>query len=402
MLGLLSHGNAISVVGDNVSNFSTPGFKKQRAEFTSLVSDSYCQSPFLSAGDGSYVSRIRNIFSDGAIEGTQRELDFAIKGKGFFLITDGTKQFLTRAGNFSIDEEGFLVTTSGLRVLGFSGPNFDQLGPINLKTASMPPKAASSGNIVLNLDASKVASGPFVGPFTSFQSIASQSDFSASVSVVNSLGQSNQIFIYFKKTGVNTWEARAFVDGQQVGQTAGIPVQVGQAQLQFDGSGILIGTPQLNMAINWVGANPQNFSLSFSGSTQFAAISAVSSYISDGQELRGSPVEVFVEDKGLISVRFKNGSSQNIAFLAVGSPSSLDSLIRVSENMFEPINGFEILNPYLGTTTCEFENRSLERSNVDLAEEFVNLILFQKGFSANSKVMSTTSETIDTALNLKR
>lgn len=401
MAGLLSHGTGLSVVGDNVANFSTVGFKKQRAEFESLVSDFSSKFSTSSGGDGGKIARVRNLFMDGTIEMTSRELDFAVQGSGFFVVTDGVNRYFTRAGNFSVDGDGFLVTNSGLRVLGFVGQNFDQLAPINVRAPQLPPQPSTQGSLVLNLDASAVVSGFPPNP-ASFADIASVSTFSTTISVVNSLGAKKNISLYFAKTGVNQWEVRAYVDGSEVGQAPGQPIMVGQSVLQFSPEGLLIGNTQINLNINWQGANPQNFTINLAGSTQFASPSNVKLYQADGQGVRGEPTQLLAQKNGLLSLLFADGSTYNIGYFSLGRPGSYEDLLRVSENLFFPSGPYEIINPAQGQSSGSFMNGALERSNVDITEEFLNMIVLQKGFSANSKVVNTTQEILDVALALKR
>ncbi|MCS6894379.1 MAG: flagellar hook-basal body complex protein, partial [Deltaproteobacteria bacterium] len=334
MSGLLSNGIAISAVGDNIANFSTIGFKKQRTEFESLVSDSNVKLSVESAGNGVAVARVRNLFADGSVEMTSRELDFAIQGHGFFVVTDGVNQYLTRAGNFSVDKNGFLITADGLRVLGFTGANFDQLAPLNLKAPDSLPKASTNGKLIINLDATSPLSAGFPPNPNTFTDIAQASNFSTSIQIVNSLGDKKQITLYFAKTAVNTWEVRAYVDGTDVGQANSTPVLIGSATLQFDSSGVLISNPQFQMNINWVGANPQAFTLDLTGSTQFALGPYVKSYQQNGTGVRGEPLQLIVTEKGALRLLFGDGTTYDAGYLADGKPPSLDHLERISENLF--------------------------------------------------------------------
>ncbi len=400
--GLMAHGGALSVVGDNVANFSTVGFKKQRADFSSLVADASSKLSTSSAGNGSFLSKVRSIFSDGTVEFTSRDLDFAIQGKGFFVVTDGERNFLTRAGNFTLDKDGFLVTNSGLRVIGYSGPGFNQLGPINLRAPDVPPVATTNANVVLNLNASEFISTGFPANPTRFSDLAEASSFSVSIPVINSLGAENQVSLFFAKTGINTWEVRGYIDSSKLGQPAGQPIFVGQGTLQFNTEGQLISNPIIPLNINWVGANPQTVELNFSGTTQLVTDSSLKIYSHNGEGIRGEVISIATEPNGKISLVFKNGSVYDAGYFALGLPDSLDDLTRVSENLYYSLGPLNLINPAeqkLGTSVM---NSGLERSNVDLSEEFVNLIVYQKGFSANSKVITTANEVLDVGINLKR
>lgn len=402
LTGLLAHGGALSVIGDNIANFNTTGFKKQRAEFADLVADASSRFSMESAGSGSQILRVRSIFSDGSVESTSRELDFAIQGSGFFIVSDGVNNFLTRAGNFSIDKEGFLISSSGLRVLGFTGQDFAQLGPINLKAPEIPPRASANASLTVNLDASTTISTGFPPNPTRFSDLAQVASFSASVTVVNSLGGENQINLFFAKTGVNTWEVRGYVNGSLVGQADGVPVLVGQGILQFSPEGQMVGNPVIQFNINWVGANPQTVQVNFADSTQYATPSFLKVYSHDGEGLRGDVMSILASEDGRLSLLFKNGATYEVGYFGIGVPASYDDLMRISENLYSVNGPFNIFNPFQQNLSCSISSGGLERSNVDISEEFVSLILNQKGFAANSKVISSASEILDIGINLKR
>ena len=394
--GLLTHGKALSVVADNVANFNTPGFKKNRLEFADIFSDSQCKFDALASGEGVMSNFVRTIISDGVQEQTNRPLDFVIQGKGFFVVSDGATNYLTRAGNFAVDKEGFIVTLDGKRLLGFNAAG--ELTPVNIRQATLNPRATGNLTLAMNLDATSPVTAFPANPAT-FNEIAASSSFSFTMEVVDSLGQPRSISVFLAKTAPNTWEARFYADPLSVGQTAA-PVLLGNSVLQFSNFGQLVSNPQIVLNnIQWQGAAPMNLTINLQGVTQYASGSVVYSQVSDGQTV-AEPVQISLDSQGQLNILMSNGSSVNLATLAVGIVSSEESLKRVSNNLFLATDGLEIRNPGLDRLGVSFSNGALERSTVDLAEEFVNMITLQRGFEANSKVITTNQNLVQVVLNM--
>jgi flagellar hook protein FlgE len=339
---------------------------------------------------------VRTIISDGVQEQTNRPLDFVIQGKGFFVVSDGATNYLTRAGNFAVDKEGFIVTLDGKRLLGFNAAG--ELTPVNIRQATLNPRATGNLTLAMNLDATSPVTAFPANPAT-FNEIAASSSFSFTMEVVDSLGQPRSISVFLAKTAPNTWEARFYADPLSVGQT-GAPVLLGNSVLQFSNFGQLISNPQIVLNnIQWQGAAPMNLTINLQGVTQYASGSVVYSQVSDGQTV-AEPVQISLDSQGQLNILMSNGSSINLATLAVGIVPSEELLKRVSNNLFLATDGLEIRNPGLDRLGVSFSNGALERSTVDLAEEFVNMITLQRGFEANSKVITTNQNLVQVALNM--
>ena len=234
--GLTAHGQAISVIGDNIANVNTTAFKRQRAEFSSLLSekvDDRGAEVVAGVGDGVAIGRVRINFDTGPALATGRGLDVAINGRGFFLVGDPNAPTLTRAGNFQMNEEGLLVTSEGLPVLGYSGIDNEVLGPINLLDLDAEPLPTTIMQVFGNLEAASTLTVPPANPVT-FQDISGAANFVATQSMYDSAGERHEVQLAFFKTEVNQWNVQAYINGADVGQEVNQPVFLGEATLAFN------------------------------------------------------------------------------------------------------------------------------------------------------------------------
>jgi flagellar hook protein FlgE len=236
--GLQSHGIAINVVGDNVSNANTVGYKNSRVEFADLFAEGgegHRTQSLDPIGNGATVARIRQEHTAGIIDNTGRPLDAAIDGNGFFVVGDPTQPEYTRAGNFGTNTAGVLVDASGRPVLGFSATppgegEVQTLGEINIQnvesTGTPTTAAAMFGNLAASDD---ITIGVPTNP-ASFREIGQAANYTSNLTVYDSLGLAHELTIAFYKTGVSQWTVQAYTDSSEVGTagaTPGVPVQVG-------------------------------------------------------------------------------------------------------------------------------------------------------------------------------
>ncbi|RMD85703.1 MAG: flagellar hook-basal body complex protein, partial [Candidatus Dadabacteria bacterium] len=243
--GLEVHGAAISVVGDNLANVNTVGFKGSRAEFASMVSDGLeggTSDTVPMPGNGVKVSSIREVKELGPIEPTGRALDVAIDGNGYFVVGSTTESFYTRAGNFTLDASGNLVTADGRNVLGYTvtnGTTSTSLGTINITNFNANPSATSSATLKGNLDASASITTAASNP-ASFKELNSAASFITTADVIDSLGETHTATLAFFKTAANTYTVQAYMDGGEIsGGTEGTPSLISSGQLTFGSDGTI-------------------------------------------------------------------------------------------------------------------------------------------------------------------
>jgi len=422
--GLNANGAALSVIGNNIANVNTVGFKSSRASFADVLSQSLGGAAGTSQiGRGVLLSSVGANFTQGSFETTANGLDLGVDGDGFFLVQDTAgATFYTRAGQFSVNKDGDLVNPEGLALQGYqadaNGAIIGTLSGINVSSSTTPPNATQTVRIVSNLD-SRETEIP-----TGFDSTdpTGTSHFSTAISVYDSLGNSHLVTAYFTKvdTGVagNTWQWSAVSDG-----SAGSAV-MGRGYLGFDTSGTLTtesatppaGLPAAFSDFDFTGGATQSQAITFNfgtslaeggtgldGTTQFGSTSATIFQNQDGYA-SGALRSVGVNQEGIVTGLFTNGQTRVLGQVALGIFNSPQGLTRMGRNLYaessdsgQPITGFPN-----SAGRGRLLPSSLELSNVDLAEEFIRMITAQRGFQANSRVITTTDSILEELVNLKR
>ena len=419
--GISSHGTAIAVVGDNISNSSTIGFKAARAEFEDLIAGG--QTAGRVVGSGSSVSAVSPIFEQGTLELTSRPLDLAIDGNGYFAVADGAERFYTRAGNFKIDSAGYIVNPNGLAVLGFPAGGTGALEPINVNTIAQDSVATTDVDLSGNLDAAApvlqngIADIPVVSSVgtttstTTYAELNAVADFSNTVQIFDSLGAKHSLTFFFFHTSPTQYVVRGYVNSEDVdptGTATGLPRQVGTATLNFNGDGTRANPPAAGAAdfdqvpINWAGAAADStLSVSFSPYTQFSASSNVLSVTQDGQGI-GTVTSLSIGKDGKVNALLDNGQSAIIGTIGLVNFANPEGLVRTGKNLLqqsrdsgEPIVG----RPTTGTFGA-VQSGSVELSTVDIANEFVKLITLQRGFQANSRIITTINQLLNDIIQL--
>lgn len=418
--GLDSASTAISVIGDNIANVSTPGFKERRAEFADVLGQSIATAGgFSQTGAGTTVSRIGQIFSQGSFESTERPTDLAIEGRGFFILDGPTGRAYSRAGIFTFDNEGLLIDATGMRLQGFGVDSTTlqptgQLGDVVLTTTLAPPQESSQLDISVNLDKDANPTGPFL-PFDPANPNTT-SDFQTVVTLFDSLGGSHPATLYFTQSGVNAWSWTATLPPADTttppaGPTDPVVVQ-GAGTLTFDTSGSLVGMTGAPVTFEFSGgaAPGQVVDINFGPvagvgtgdpTTQFAEASTVNSATQDGFA-PGTLQGISVDRDGFINASFTNGETLPIAQVALATFPNVEGLAAVGNNHFQETrdSGQPLVG---GPRTGQFgavRSNSIEQSNVDLAAQFIRLIMNQRAFQANTRTVSTTNELLANLVQL--
>lgn len=405
--GLDGHSKAIAVLGDNIANISSAGFKRSRTEFADLISDLGNSSPEIQkAGTGSSVAQIRQIHTDGIIEPTDRSLDAAIAGNGFFQVGSTDERYLTRAGNFTITADGLLVTQNGLNVLGVPAGGTD-VAPIDMLNIDLTGQATSTISVAGNLSAAS-STGETTDAPENFNELGQLSSFTNSVEVYDSLGFARTISLYYTKTDDNAWSVQAWADGGDVGGTEGVPTLLGDADLTFQSDGTLseadAAAATLTATADWDGAAQANLSIDLSGLTQFASLSQISNVSKNGQKAGSNVRDYEIDTDGSIYALLDTGDRSLIATLQLANVASVDSLTRTGSGLYSQndLTG-DLTTGIAGSSGFgQIQGRSLERSNVDITNEFTDLIVYQSGYQANSQLLSAATELIRNTIGLIR
>jgi flagellar hook protein FlgE len=421
--GLRAEGEALGVVGDNIANVNTVGFKSQRAIFQDVLGHSILAGTSSALpGSGVRVGDIQQMFTQGTLANTGVSTDLALNGDGFFVVNgtvDGiSSNFYTRAGQFALDKDGFLTNSQGLKVQGYTA-NADgtfQAAPSSVKapTSSLPARATQSISVTANLDASEKVPTVAFDP----QDPTKTSNFSSSITVYDSLGTSHSVDVYFAKTGDNTWDYHALANGDELNPPqAGLNVEVGLGSLTFTTNGALNSvTTTTAMSLNFGGGATagQAVTMDFGsqvagggtgldGTTQFASPSSISNQSQDGYA-SGDFSGVQVDGQGIVTGLYTNGQKLAISQLAIAKFRSNDGLGRAGQNLWIETrdSGTAAMGTAASGGRAAVSSGALEGSNVDLAEEFVGLIQHQRSFSANSKTITTADEMLQELINIKR
>jgi flagellar hook protein FlgE len=402
--GLAANNTALDVVGNNLANLNTTGFKADSILFKDIMGQT---SGSTVIGAGVATTGTSKQFTQGSIQPTAGPLDAAFEGNGAFVLRNGSGTTLyTRAGNFSFDGTGTLVTGTGEKVQGWSAVNGvlttnGNVGDISITAiASQSPTATTKMALDANLDASAPTGTKFSTP----------------LQVVDSLGVTHILTYSFTKTGSNAWDYDISIPGEDLtGGTAGTPQSLANGSLTFDSAGNLTapaaGAPvDVKTTTGLVsGANDLDMQWSLYAAdgtsllTQFSQTSAASSTSQDGiqaAQLTG----IKLGDGGTLMATFSSGKQLAIAQIAVAAIGNPDSLISVGNNNFQV--GTNTLTPTVGLPNTGNRGTilggSLESSNVDLAREFTNLIIYQRGYQANAKVITSQDQIDQVLLNIKQ
>lgn len=408
--GLQANQSYMDVVGDNIANVNTVGYKTQNIHFADLMSQtlSYGTAPNgamqgtnpFQVGMGVGTGSISTVNTQGSVQETGRTTDMAIQGNGYFVLNNGDHNYYTRDGSFTIAPDGSLESPgSGMSVMGYpvsattgaidrSAP----LGAIHIPTGTQDASPTTAVSLGGNLDASQAvyAAGP---PATGGQ-------IQSSLTVYDSLGNAHQLSVSLQKTAANTW---SYTIAPQAGATDSTVTSGGTGTLTFDSNGHLTApsTPQTLGLTFTSGATAGSIKMDFSGISQVAAASNINVPNSDGSP--GGTISTFsVGTDGIVTAVYSNGLSKPIAQLALADFRNPDGLQHDGNNLYtEGVNsGTAQLGVGGEGTMGTIETGQLEGSNVDLAAQFAQMIQAQQGFNANTKVVTTTNNMLQSIISI--
>ncbi len=396
--GLNTYGNAMSVIGNNIANVGTAGFKSSRASFADLVSASLGGgSSTGQVGLGVFLNDIQTSFTQGSLSNTGNTLDLAIDGDGFFQLADntGTASY-SRAGQFEVNSLGEIVDPSGRFLQGYqasaTGVILGTVGNITLSTATIAPQATGTASVEANLNAAATV------PAAAFDvTDATTYNFSNGMTIYDSLGAQHQLRLYYVKTATaNTWDLHSQIDG---GATTV------RTDLVFNSSGVLTsgGAQTFSLAVTGGAATPQSVAMDFSDITQYGSASNLTDQIQDGFA-SGSFQSLSVDSGGRVVAQFSNGETRTLAQVVLNRFTNPNGLTRSGENGFAETvdSGAPLAGAPTNNGLGRLLSKTIEQSNVDLGKEFVDMIITQRAFQANSRAITTSDEMLQELVNLKR
>jgi len=402
LTGLNSNGEAMGVLGDNIANLSTTGFKYSQVHFEDLMAQmvSTGSGPG-QEGRGGRISEITPIFSQGSLETSADDVDVAITGTGFLIVREPTAKtvYYTRDGNFSLSKDGYLVNAHDYRVQGkvmdpTTGTATGTDTDIVIQQNFSPPAPTTNMDMVLNLD-----SNTTIGDY-----------YSSALAVYDSQGNSHSVNLTYTKTADNTWQISGTLDGTAI--PAGNIVDHGggaASDITFNTQGTLVGGGDYDITLD---SPPMSASSTVrlqmtgtnGGSTTQYAASSVTNYASQDGYGPGYLQRVSINNEGIITGNYSNGQIIPLYQLTLARFNAPTKLHREGSNCYTetqdsgvPLTGAPGTNG-LGSITAN----SLEQSNVDLGEQFVHMIIYQRAFQANSRVITTSDTLLEEVLSLKR
>jgi len=394
--GLKAHQTKLDTVGNNIANVNTVGYKSSQTVFQDTLSQvlSNGSAPTETTGGtnpaqvglGVKVAGITTNFSQGSTQSTSRSTDFMISGDGFFVTESGTgEQLYTRAGSFNFDSQGRLVTTSGAILQGWQA---DAAGNVDTNSA-ITDLSVPYGQVMAPKPS---ATGSFTGNLSSNATIPTTNE--SQITMYDSLGNAHQVTAKFTKTADNTWTSELSENGTTLatGTMAFDPIS---GAVDPAGSSLTFtsGDPSWTNAVT----------VDLSGITQFGSATALTAGATDGYAM-GTLQSFSLSSDGTIVGVYSNQLRQDVGKLAMATFANPSGLEKSGETSYRVGNnsGNPTITPAGVGGAGKLTAGALEMSNVDLASEFTDLIIAQRGFQANSRVITTSDEVLQDLVQLKR
>ncbi len=422
--GLSAQSSAMAGVADNITNINTVGYKGVQTEFRTLVTDGRSTTSYSAGGVSAAPQQL--ISKQGMLQASSSQTDIAIDGAGFFVTRTGSgansEVAFTRAGSFKPDAEGFLRNTSGLYLQGWrldaqgnflDTGNLDVLEPVRLSELTGTAQPTTKMEIRANLRSTATAyAGPPAYAAGGMADGTVTPTFERTLDIYDAQGGSHRVTMGFLKTGPNTWEAEVYA--VPASDVIGSNLLV-SGTVKFNGDGSLDrtnSTPALFGTItpswaNLAGSQPIQLGLGdnggLNGLTQSSDDSALITSNVDGGML-GNLASVEISKTGVVSAVFDDGTSKKVFQLPIATFANPDGLARLSGNSYQmsAASGNVAINKPGSLGAGAIAGSSLEASNVDLAQEFTNMIRFQRAYSASSKIITTVDDMLQEVSNLKR
>ncbi|ADV82625.1 flagellar hook protein FlgE [Terriglobus saanensis] len=386
--GLKADSVALDTIGNNLANMNSVAYKKQNVNFSDLfyqtIGVSGANTP-QQVGLGTQVSDISTDYTQGGFNPGGSSTQMAINGDGFFVVSNGGVQELTRNGDFQLDSSGNLITSDGQSVMGYAATGGVVNGNTALSALNIPTGQTQAATATTAITMTAVLnSGAAVG-----------TSFSTSTPAFDSLGQSHSVTTTFTKTGDNTWDYSVTLPSGDAGAATG-----NTGTLTFDSNGALI-SPTTNISnISFTGMKDQASDMNLQWPlynstgggliTQTAVTASSANFAANGSP-SGKYQSFSVDSTGTITAQFSNGNTEVLGQVALATVSNEQGLTRMGNDLYVASRASG--SPNVGVAGVggrgDIEGNALELSNVDISTEFANLIVAQRAFEANSKTVTT-------------
>lgn len=399
--GLNAAARNLEVIGNNVANANTVGFKSSRAQFADVYANTLAAGTSGSIGIGTRVASVAQMFTQGNITTTNNPLDVAINGEGFYRLSNNGSISYSRNGQFQLDNNGYIVSGGGARLTGFAADATGSVTtgtPVDLRISKtdLAPLATTKATAGLNLDSRKTAltAAGF--------NLANASTYhgATSLSTYDSLGNAHTLSLYFVKTAANSYSVFAANDGTQVGTAP-----VGTLAFKSDGSLNTTATTlpfNISAPVTGGATSPLSVAVDFTNTTQFGTAFGVNDLTQNGYTA-GKLSGFSVGPDGTVLGRFSNGQTLAQGQIALASFTNAQGLAPLGNNQWgeTSTSGLPLVGSPGSGTLGALQSGAVEEANVDLTAELVNMITAQRIYQANAQTIKTEDSLLQTIVNLR-
>jgi flagellar hook protein FlgE len=409
--GLNASAKNLDVIGNNVANANTVGFKASRAVFADVFASSLAGAGASNIGIGTKVAQVQQEFTQGNITVTSNPLDLALSGQGFLRLDNNGSVAYSRNGQLHLDERGFIVNGDNLRLTGYpvdasgnivaSAPT-----PLQLSTSDIAPRATERMEVTLNLD----SRAPAILPATPFDVTDATSYTSSTAGAIfDSLGNAHTLTMYFRKSAAGAWDVYGTVDGGAPGTIVDLngAAAGNSITLNFNSSGALTAPamPATGVSVtlpNNGAMSPLTMELDFTGTTQYGSEFGVTALGQDGYT-SGRLTGFNVSEKGIIQGRYSNGQANTLGQIVLANFANPQGLRAMGDNLWEETSssGAAVVGTPQTGSLGSIQSAAVEDSNVDLSQELVNMIMAQRVYQANAQTIKTQDQVLQTLVNLR-
>ncbi len=404
--GLSASSNDLDVIGNNIANTNTVGFKQSTAQFADLYANTIATSVNNQIGIGTQLAGVQQDFKQGSFKTTGQALNVAINGTGFYQMSNNGTLTYSRNGVFQMDKNGYITNAQGLQLMGYAANangiiNSAQTVPIQVPTTNIAPIATQNITAQLNLNSQDAI--PSVTPFSSTNS--QTFNYSTSIQTYDSLGGSQQVNMYFVKTAANAWDVYSGAAAGAIGKvgsvgfnTAGaLTTTTATAPATSPGSGQFTYT-----ILNSDGsASPQPVTLNLTGTTQYGGSDGVNNLKQDGYA-SGQLANFSIGADGTISGTYSNGRTQSLGQIVLANFNNPNGLQDLGGNEYSQTSasGVPQISAPGSTNHGTLTGGAVENSNVDLTSQLVDLITAQRNYQASAQTIKTQQSVDQTLINL--
>jgi flagellar hook protein FlgE len=430
--GLKGAQSDLSVISNNIANVGSIGFKKSRAEFGDLISASPLQSGTV-AGQGTRLKDISQQFTQGGFQTSDRALDLAISGQGFFVTKSGSgaQMSFTRNGAFSLDGDRYLVDSNGnyVQVLPvdssgvLSATGISSATNLQIPQTAGSPAATSAMQLAVtvpsnaDLPANRAAYNS-ANPYAFDRFDSNSYNYSTSTTVYDAAGNPQQATLYYVRTSVpntsatppvttSTWDAHLFIGDQEASANGSTTPPAVPLQLTFDSNGLLTspsGTTNFSSVLPSGSGAPIAIGLTYdAANTRQQASTFTPGTITQNGKAAGQLTNISVDSNGLVSATFSDGSTKKLGAVMIANFPNTNGLRQLGDSQWgqSGLSGEPIISQAGSGSAGTIQSGALEEANVDITEELVSLISAQRNFSANAKAIETANNMTDTIVQLR-